>query len=321
MKYPIPLLAIIALFGFQKKKPEYIEIPQKAPLAQQQNHDGKELMEKHCYICHGPSASEDNGRIAPPMVAIKARYIDKGGYNKIEFIKHVTDFVKNPTKEKALMRGAVNKHGLMPKQDFPKGSVEKIAQFMFDYQIEEPVWFKSHWESHGNPNWMQSGQKYTDVVIKKNYSDIGLEYALETKKVLGKNLMGTIQKKGTIAALDFCNVQAMPLTDSMAVKYNATIKRVSDKNRNSDNTANAAELKIIEQFKTQLAKKEELKATMENGVFYAPITTNNMCLQCHGSEKDIKPETLAKIKSLYPHDKAIGYQENEMRGLMVIKPN
>lgn len=46
-----------------------------------------------------------------------------------------------------------------------------------------------------------------------------------------------------------------------------------------------------------------------------------MCLQCHGSEKDIKPETLAKIKSLYPNDKAIGYQENEMRGLMVIKPN
>ena len=99
------------------------------------------------------------------------------------------------------------------------------------------------------------------------------------------------------------------------------IKRVSDKNRNPDNAANAAELKIIEQFKAQLAKKEELKATMENGVFYAPITTNSMCLQCHGSEKDIKPETLAKIKSLYPNDKAIGYQENEMRGLMVIKPN
>ena len=59
----------------------------------------------------------------------------------------------------------------------------------------------------------------------------------------------------------------------------------------------------------------------DNGVFYAPITTNSMCLQCHGSEKDIKPATLAKIKSLYPNDKAIGYQENEMRGLMVIKPN
>ena len=36
---------------------------------------------------------------------------------------------------------------------------------------------------------------------------------------------------------------------------------------------------------------------------------------------EIDDETFAKIKSLYPNDKAIGYQENEMRGLMVIKPN
>ena len=320
MKYLIPLLAILALFGFQKTKPEYIEIPQKATVAQQQNDEGKKLMEKHCYICHGPSAGEDDGRIAPPMVAIKARYIDKEGYDKIDFIKHLTDFVKNPSKEKALMRGAVNKHGLMPKQDFPKGSVEKIAQFMFNYQIEEPEWFKKHWESHGNPNWTQSGKKYTAVLTKKNYSDIGLEYALETKKVLGKNLMGTIQKKGTIAALDFCNVQAMPLTDSMAVKYNATIKRVSDKNRNPKNKANVEELKYITQFKKQMAKSGDIKpVVVENGKkvhFYYPIETNTMCLQCHG--KEIKPEVKTQILKLYPQDIAVGYNESEVRGMWSI---
>ena len=57
----------------------------------------------------------------------------------------------------------------------------------------------------------------------------------------------------------------MLLTQQLEDQHNVMIKRVSDKNRNSDNTANAAELKIIEQFKAQLAKKEELKATMENG--------------------------------------------------------
>ena len=99
------------------------------------------------------------------------------------------------------------------------------------------------------------------------------------------------------------------------------IKRVSDKNRNPDNAANETERKYIDFFKEQLVLKQKLEAKFDNGVFYAPITTNNMCLQCHGSEKDIKPETLAKIKSLYPNDKATGYKENEMRGLMVIKPN
>ena len=57
MKYIIPLLAIITLFGFQKNKPEYTEIPQKASLAQKQSDDGKKLMEKHCYLCHSPSAA------------------------------------------------------------------------------------------------------------------------------------------------------------------------------------------------------------------------------------------------------------------------
>ena len=320
MKYLILIIATVALFSFQKKNSEYIEIPQKIAFEQMQHEEGKKLMEKHCYLCHSPNAAENEGRIAPPMVAIKARYIDKGGLNKEEFVKQLTEFVKQPTKEKALMRGAVKKHGLMPKQDFPKGSLEKIAEFMFDYQIEEPKWFKAHWESHGNKTWIQSGQKYSEVASQKTYSDIGLEYALETKKVLGKTLMGTIQKKGTIAALDFCNVQAMPLTDSMAVKYNATIKRVSDKNRNPKNKANLEELKYISQFKKQMDKNGEIQPiVLEKGKkvhFYYPIETNTMCLQCHG--KEIKPEVKTQILKLYPKDLAVDYNESEVRGMWSI---
>ena len=57
--------------------------------------EAKELMEKHCYLCHSPIADELEGRIAPPMVAIKARYIDKEGkyYDKSAMpitIKQVT---------------------------------------------------------------------------------------------------------------------------------------------------------------------------------------------------------------------------------------
>ena len=145
--------------------------------------------------------------------------------------------------------------------------------------------------------------------------------AEETKKNLVTNLTQKISEKGAENALEFCNVNAIPLTKQLEDQHNVTIKRVSDKNRNPDNAANETERKYIDFFKEQLVLKQKLEAKFDNGVFYAPITTNSMCLQCHGSEKDIKPETLAKIKSLYPNDKAIGYQENEMRGLMVIKPN
>ena len=145
--------------------------------------------------------------------------------------------------------------------------------------------------------------------------------AEETKKNLVTNLTQKISEKGAENALEFCNVNAIPLTKQLEDQHDVMIKRVSDKNRNPDNVANETERKYIDFFKEQLVLKQKLEAKFDNGVFYAPITTNSMCLQCHGSEKDIKPETLAKIKSLYPNDKATGYQKNEMRGLMVIKPN
>ena len=244
---------------------------------------------------------------------------------KEEFVKAISHFVENPSEENAKMYGAIKNFGVMPKQVFPENAVAQIADFMYDYQIEEPTWFKAHWESHGNKNWTQPGKKVVVVEKQKTFAEIGLEYALSTKKLLGKNLMGAIQKKGTLEALAFCNVQAMPLTDSMAVKYNASIKRVSDKNRNPKNKANAEELTYIQHFKNQIANKIEPKPiVLERGdkvQFYYPIPTNTMCLQCHGKSNEIKPEVLKKIKVLYPNDIATGYSENEVRGIWSITFN
>ena len=321
MKHFFILFSFLGLVSCQNDKKEFQPVPsEKNTNEVAQEHEGKKLMETHCYLCHSPNAGENEGRIAPPMVAIKARYIDKEGYNKEEFIAAITSFVENPTEDEALMYGAVKKHGLMPKQVFPEGSVEKIADFMFDYQIEAPEWFKSHWEGHGNKNWQQSGKPYKVAEKEKTYADIGLEYALGTKKVLGKNLMESIQKKGTLEALSFCNHQAIPLTDSMSTKFNASIKRVSDKNRNPNNKANKEELLYIAKFKKELAEKKEIKpVVIEKGnqvQFYYPIETNKMCLQCHGTQ--IKPEVQKQILKLYPSDLAVGYGENEVRGIWSI---
>ncbi|MDG2195034.1 MAG: DUF3365 domain-containing protein [Polaribacter sp.] len=157
----------------------------------------------------------------------------------------------------------------------------------------------------------------------KEYALIGKQYALSTKKVLGKNLMTAIQKEGTIAALKFCNNNAYSLVDSMSVLYNASIKRVSDKPRNKKNTANAEELKHITSFKTKVLNKQKINPFVkDNGdkvTFYAPIITNGMCLQCHGTlEKELQPTVFSEIKKLYPEDKAVGYAANEVRGIWSI---
>lgn len=132
--------------------------------------------------------------------------------------------------------------------------------------------------------------------------------------------MGTIQKKGTVEALEFCNEKAYPLTDSMAVKFNATIKRVSDKPRNIKNKATIKEVEIINQYKKMVADKSDIKPITETidgkTQFYYPIVTNSMCLQCHGTpNKQIKPVTLEKLAMLYPKDKAQNYDVNQVRGI------
>lgn len=171
----------------------------------------------------------------------------------------------------------------------------------------------------------QTDQKKTEPVQvekkeQKDYKSIGLEYAIGTKAELGKNLMTKMKEDGPIHALEFCNVQAMPITDSMSKKYNADIKRVSDKNRNSANAASEKEIEYIRQFSQMVSNEDQvepiIETTEDKVKFYYPITTNSMCLKCHGKVgEDIATETYNKIIELYPEDKAIGYQENEVRGI------
>ena len=78
MKNFLALFSFIALIGCQNDKKEFQPVPDKETTSvEMKEHEGRKLMETHCYLCHSPNAGENEGRIAPPMVAIKARYIDK----------------------------------------------------------------------------------------------------------------------------------------------------------------------------------------------------------------------------------------------------
>ncbi|MCA0153886.1 c-type heme family protein [Winogradskyella vincentii] len=311
-------------------------------------HPGKKLMETNCYVCHSPTASHDD-RIGPPMIAIKNHYINEET-TKEQFVNDMKAWINNPNEDDAKMRGAVRRFGVMPKQAFPIETIEQIADYMFDHEIEQPEWFEEHFNEEkgkhqgtgkGNGMGKHQGsnkgkgmgqgkgkgmhQKQSQTNIKDlPYSERGLKYALSTKAVLGKNLMKTIQKKGTLEALNFCNERALPLTDSMAVVHNARIKRISDKPRNIRNLASKTELTYIEKFKNDLKAGIEVQPIItENNSsvnVYYPIVTNSMCLQCHGKPtENIEPRVLDRLATLYPNDKAIGYNVNQVRGIWDIE--
>ena len=175
-----------------------------------------------------------------------------------------------------------------------------------------------------SPSKQEQEQKEASLKIDPSYQQIGLNIAFTTKSQLGKNLMGVMKEKGPVEALKFCNIKAMTLTDSMATVHNAKIKRVSDKTRNPNNNANETELKNMEAFNNMLSNGEEIAPIIEtindSIYFYYPIITNDMCLKCHGApNKDIDQATLSSLNDLYPTDKAVGYSENQVRGIWSIQ--
>jgi cytochrome c2 len=260
---------------------------------------GQEKFNAYCYSCHNPQ-SKPESRLAPPPIAMQERY-KKAHADEESFTHAITDFVLHPSMDKALMKEAVEKFGLMPVMSYPKEELDQIAYYIYHGNFSAP----GPEASVQGP--VQQGQ----------------ELAMSTKRILGKNLMAALNEGGAVHAVDFCNTKAIHFTDSMSTAFNARIQRVSDRPRNPNNRANNVELAAIAQFKEQLKEGGQAKPVVsqegDGYRFYGPITTNAMCLQCHGNiDNDISPETTQKIKERYPKDEATGYGLNEVRGIWSI---
>jgi hypothetical protein len=151
----------------------------------------------------------------------------------------------------------------------------------------------------------------------------GKQLALSTKAVLEQNLMAAMKENGPIGALEFCNVNAIPLSDSVSLALNAEIRRVSAKNRNPENAPNERERAYLERALKEVSLNGQAPPQMQEidgkMVGYYPIMINGACLKCHGTpHTDIQSSTFETIQKLYPEDKATGYKVDELRGMWVI---
>ncbi len=141
---------------------------------------------------------------------------------------------------------------------------------------------------------------------------------------LGEALQKAIKENGAEQAIDFCNHEAMKITDSLSKAEGAIIRRIAKKYRNPKNEVNPVESKIFKQYIMEWLSGVTLKSKIaidENGhpVFYKPIITNKNCLTCHGTPGETMPQNLAdKIADLYPNDKAINFEDGHPRGMWAI---
>ena len=164
--------------------------------------DAEAYLETNCNSCHSPNASHDE-RLAPPFFAIKKHYTKKYG-ERDAFVAAFQSFVAEPSDDKAIMRGAVEKFGLMPALATDAKDIRAVAEYLYDHDIDKPSGYrKGHGASHGKGH----GKHGAGESSPSNALQSGKSLALRTKKVLGKNLMTALQEGGPVHALAFCNTR------------------------------------------------------------------------------------------------------------------
>ncbi len=149
--------------------------------------------------------------------------------------------------------------------------------------------------------------------------------AATTFAALSTKLQEALQQGGVKQAIAYCQLAAIPLTDSLSVAQGAEIRRTSLKFRNPQNAPTPTEKRILEEYEKTIKAGKALKPLVRKNkqgqiAFYAPIKVNAFCLQCHGElGQTLQEEDYAIIKERYPGDQALGYVDGDLRGMWSIQ--
>jgi len=149
----------------------------------------------------------------------------------------------------------------------------------------------------------------------------GNEVSNQTQSVLLANVGKAMQKGGAVYAVEFCNLQAASIVDSLNLANNCAISRVSNNNRNPENSLKTSADKTLWAIFEAGTVKDTILLENKKLVYYKPIKIAlPACLKCHGQPgSDIDSDTSAKLQNLYPADLATGYRLNDFRGLWKIE--
>ncbi len=158
----------------------------------------------------------------------------------------------------------------------------------------------------------------------EEYKRLGMKVSMNTFTTLSQTLSKAIGEGGIGNAIQYCNLAALPMVDSLSQINNAEIRRASMKPRNPKDAPTPEERKILERYHKIAAEGESPEPVVQREgdkiAYYSPIVIKPLCLNCHGQVgTEVSDEDYAQIQALYPEDKAIGYKLGDLRGIWSIK--
>lgn len=145
----------------------------------------------------------------------------------------------------------------------------------------------------------------------------------EITAAVGKTLVGTVQKHmaegGVAQAVQFCQLNALPITDSLSQLHGVTIKRTALKTRNQSNQPDSLERVFLNNYLASGNYDSQLVSTKTGTAYFEPIVLKGFCQTCHGTPgAEMAFETDSIIKSIYPTDQAAGFAEGDFRGMWAL---
>lgn len=138
-----------------------------------------------------------------------------------------------------------------------------------------------------------------------------------------------IDRGGAESAIAVCRDKAPELARAASGKSGWSVRRVSLRNRNPKAVPDAWERAALEDFDRRAAAGET-PATLEKAEIVADgerrfyrylraLPTQDLCVQCHGAPERLSSAVRAKLATLYPDDKAVGYTPGQIRGAVTIR--
>ena len=156
-----------------------------------------------------------------------------------------------------------------------------------------------------------------------------LEKARQAADALTGELIATLGQElgagGPVGAVKVCAEMAPQIAASHSGE-GVTVRRVTLKVRNPQDTPDEYERGVLEELEAKLADgtlpKEVAEVVTDDAGsrlrYLRPLVIKGTCLSCHGDVESMEPELRTLLEERYPDDQAVGYKEGDLRGAVSV---
>lgn len=158
-----------------------------------------------------------------------------------------------------------------------------------------------------------------DAVLDSELTNEAKLIAKRFGSTLKPKLKQALQSGGFEHAVNVCSIEAPKIAQQLSIATGWQVKRVSIKPRNYQTAKpDGWEAEVLQRFEekqkqgipvTQLSFSETVADQFR---FIKAQGVEPLCLNCHGT--NIQPTIKKVLSQYYPEDRAIGYQQGQIRG-------